>query len=66
MLAAHRGGIKRVIIPRRNEKDLLDIPENVKNEMEIVLVSRMWDVLGALFADGDYVPQVDIFSSSRL
>ena len=37
-LAAHRGGIKTVMIPEENVKDLQDIPENVKNHLEIVPV----------------------------
>ncbi|MDC6168453.1 endopeptidase La [Paucibacter sp. XJ19-41] len=36
LLAAHRGGIKTVMIPEENVKDLQDIPENVKNQLEIV------------------------------
>ena len=38
LLAAHRGGIKTVLIPEENVKDLQDIPENVKNDLEIVPV----------------------------
>src|SRR4249920_2460902 len=38
LLAAHRGGIKTVMIPEENVKDLQDIPENVKNHLEIVPV----------------------------
>ncbi|EHR71805.1 ATP-dependent protease La [Burkholderiales bacterium JOSHI_001] len=38
LLAAHRGGIKTVMIPEENVKDLQDIPENVKNNLEIVPV----------------------------
>jgi ATP-dependent Lon protease len=38
LLAAHRGGIKTVIIPEENAKDLTDIPENVKNKLEIIPV----------------------------
>ncbi|MFM2068024.1 MAG: hypothetical protein RLZZ584_2933, partial [Pseudomonadota bacterium] len=36
LLAAHRGGIKTVIIPEENAKDLADIPENVKSQLEIL------------------------------
>ena len=35
LLAAHRGGIKTVLIPEENVKDLQEIPENVKNHLEI-------------------------------
>ena len=45
LLAALRGGIKRVIIPEDNAKDLADIPDNVKSGMEIIPVARMDDVL---------------------
>src|SRR5690606_20473873 len=45
LLAALRGGIKKVLIPEENAKDLADIPENVKNELEIVPVSRVGEVL---------------------
>jgi ATP-dependent Lon protease len=45
LLAAHRAGIKRVIIPDRNVKDLVDVPQEVKDEMEIHSVKRMDEVL---------------------
>ncbi|MEN9891606.1 MAG: endopeptidase La, partial [Pseudomonadota bacterium] len=45
LLAAHRGGIKTVLIPEENVKDLQDIPENVKNSLEIVPVRWIEKVL---------------------
>ncbi|MFO1334987.1 MAG: endopeptidase La [Piscinibacter sp.] len=45
LLAAHRGGIKTVLIPEENVKDLQDIPENVKNRLEIVPVKWIDRVL---------------------
>jgi ATP-dependent Lon protease len=45
LLAAHRGGIKTVLIPDDNAKDLVDIPDNVKSAMEIIPVGRMDEVL---------------------
>jgi ATP-dependent Lon protease len=45
LLAALRGGIKTVIIPEDNAKDLAEIPDNVKSGMEIIPVSRMGEVL---------------------
>jgi len=45
LLAAHRGGIKKVLIPKENEKDLEEIPENVKNSLEIVPVEHADEVL---------------------
>jgi ATP-dependent Lon protease len=45
LLAALRGGIKKVLIPEENAKDLADIPDNVKSGLEIVPVSRIGEVL---------------------
>jgi ATP-dependent Lon protease len=45
LLAALRGGIKKVLIPEENAKDLAEIPDTVKNELEIVPVARMEEVL---------------------
>ncbi len=45
LLAAHRGGIKTVLIPKDNEKDLPDIPENVKRGLKIIPVSLVDQVL---------------------
>ena len=45
LLAAHRGGIKTVLIPKDNEKDLAEIPDNVKRGLKIVPVSVVDEVL---------------------
>src|SRR3954470_22452266 len=45
LLAAHRGGIKTVMIPEENVKDLVDIPDNIKNKLEIVPVKWIDKVL---------------------
>ena len=45
LLAALRGGVKTVLIPEENVKDLQDIPENVKNNLEIVRVRWVDQVL---------------------
>jgi ATP-dependent Lon protease len=45
VLAAHRAGIKRVLLPDRNRKDLVDIPETIRKDIELIFVSRMKDVL---------------------
>ena len=45
LLAALRGGIKTVIIPKENEKDLAEIPDNVKKGMKIIPVDNVADVL---------------------
>ncbi len=54
VLAAHRGGIKRIIMPERNRKDLEEIPEQVRREVEFVFVSRIDEVLDQMF--GPIVP----------
>ncbi|MFC5385762.1 endopeptidase La [Aquamicrobium segne] len=45
LLAALRGGIKTVLIPEENVKDLAEIPDNVKNGLEIIPVARVGEVL---------------------
>ncbi|MCL4105272.1 UNVERIFIED_CONTAM: hypothetical protein GTU68_055403 [Idotea baltica] len=45
LLAALRGGIKTVFIPQENEKDLAEIPDNVKNGLEIIPVAHVTEVL---------------------
>jgi ATP-dependent Lon protease len=47
VLAAHRAGIKRVIVPERNRSDLEDVPDDVKRELEFVFVSQMSQVIDA-------------------
>jgi len=45
LLAAHRGGLKTVLIPKDNEKDLTEIPDNVKKSLEIIPVSTCDEVI---------------------
>ena len=45
MLAAHRQGIFELILPKDNEKDLPDIPENIRKEMKLQFVTSMDEVL---------------------
>ena len=45
LLAAHRGGIKTVLIPESNVKDLVEIPENIKNQLQIHPVKWIDQVL---------------------
>ncbi len=47
VLAARRAGIRRVILPTQNQKDLREIPEHVRNEVEFVFAQRIEDVLAA-------------------
>ena len=46
VLAAHRAGIKRIILPEKNRKDLPDIPEEITKDVEFHFCGRMEDVLG--------------------
>ncbi|KAF9623745.1 hypothetical protein IFM89_005252 [Coptis chinensis] len=52
ILAAHRYGIKRVILPERNVKDLVEVPSHVLASLEILLAKRMEDVLEEAFEGG--------------
>ncbi len=45
ILAAHRAGIKRILLPERNAKDMIDVPEQAKNEMEFFYIKRMDELL---------------------
>ena len=45
LLAAKRGGIKTVLIPNDNKKDLTEIPNNIKDELKIIFVSQIDDVI---------------------
>jgi ATP-dependent Lon protease len=47
LLAAHRAGIRRVIVPERNAKDLVELPSDVRAELEVVLVKRVEETLAA-------------------
>ena len=50
-LAAMRSGIKTIIIPRKNERDLIDIPDEVKNKLNIVLMDTVDDALKVALID---------------
>jgi ATP-dependent Lon protease len=47
VLAAHRAGLKTVIIPKQNDKDLEDIPDEARDSLKFVLVERVDDVFSA-------------------
>jgi ATP-dependent Lon protease len=46
LIAAHRGGVKCVVIPKENEKDLKDVPKSITSQMDIRFVDHMDEVLG--------------------
>ncbi|XP_053126601.1 lon protease homolog 2, peroxisomal isoform X2 [Hemicordylus capensis] len=64
VLAAHRAGLKRIIIPQRNEKDLEEIAANVRQDLNFVMTSCLDEVLNAAF-DGGFSAKtlLDHFSS---
>jgi ATP-dependent Lon protease len=50
VLAAHRAGIKQVIMPARNQKDLEEIPKNVRSEIKFIFAKNFYEVLEAALA----------------
>ncbi|XP_044520106.1 lon protease homolog 2, peroxisomal isoform X2 [Gracilinanus agilis] len=52
VLAAHRAGLKRIIIPQRNEKDLEEIPSNVRQDLTFITATCLDEVLNAAFDGG--------------
>jgi len=59
ILAAHRGNIKMVIIPKDNEKDLSEVPHNVQSALKIVFVDHIDEVLDIAFVKDD-----DVFNNT--
>jgi ATP-dependent Lon protease len=53
MIAAHRGGVTTVMIPKQNEKDLRDLPASIKKAIEIIQVEHMDEVLANALAVAD-------------
>src|SRR6185369_13488324 len=58
VLAAHRAGIRTIILPRRNERDIDDIPEEVRHELTFVFADHMEEVLGAALSPHAVEPPV--------
>lgn len=58
VLAAHRAGIKVILLPKDNKKDLEEIPANVKNQLELILVDHMNEVLDRALVGKKYAPKV--------
>ena len=56
MLAAHRAGIKRIIMPSKNQKDMVDVPEQAKKDMEFFFVTRMDEALDLALEKSPFVP----------
>jgi ATP-dependent Lon protease len=56
LMAAHRMHMKTVLIPKRNEKDLVDVPREVQRELNLVLVDRMDEILAKALLEAAPVP----------
>jgi len=57
VLAAHRAGLKTIIVPKRNEVDLDDVPDEIKEDIEFVFVDTVGDVLKAALEDKHTKPK---------
>ena len=53
ILAAHRAGLKTVILPHRNEKDLDDLPDSVRDQMTFILADNVDTVLENALLEGE-------------
>ena len=62
LLAALRGGIKTVLIPKDNEKDLIEVPENVKKKIKIIPITLIDEALNYALSS-QFKIEVDIKSS---
>ena len=56
VLAAHRAGIRRIILPKPNEKDLKDVPQEVRDDLTVIPVERIEEVLRLAF-DHELMPE---------
>jgi ATP-dependent Lon protease len=56
-MAAHRAGIKTIIVPRRNQKDMVEIPKKIQRDLEFIFVDRMDDVLPVALAPDPIEPR---------
>ena len=55
LIAAHRAGIKKVLIPKENERDLDDVPEEIKSQLQIFPISYIWEALEIVFPQDEDV-----------
>ncbi len=65
VMAAHRAGIKTVIIPRRNERDLEDVPEDLRRELQIIPVDAAEQVLARALEPGATKPKAPARARAR-
>jgi ATP-dependent Lon protease len=65
VVAAHRAGIKRVMLPARNRKDFDDIPEDARKDIEFVWLERVDDAVASALQPGT-VPEVEPSKAQQL
>ena len=58
LLAAHRAGIKHVLIPAQNRRDLDDVPQDIKDEMKVTLISTMDEILPIVLQPPRHTPSI--------
>ncbi|MFC1482017.1 endopeptidase La [Candidatus Neomarinimicrobiota bacterium] len=58
LTAAHRAGLKHIILPSENEKDLVDVPEKIREDLKLTFVKRMDEVLEAALEKENVIPAV--------
>ncbi len=58
VLAAHRNGLKTVILPKRNEQDIDDVPDEIKESMKFIFVETVDDVLSSALENGKSKPAI--------
>jgi len=51
LIGAHRAGVKTVLLPAQNRKDVKDVPEEVKKDLEIIYVKHIWEALKIIWPD---------------
>ena len=57
VLAAHRAGLRRVILPERNRKDLVDVPEEIQQDMELIFVSDIAQMIDCALEPAQKTPR---------
>ena len=65
VMAAHRAGIKTVIIPARNEKDMMKIPKKVQRDLKFIFADRVDDAIGAALAVAPLTPEPTDTTSTK-
>ncbi len=58
LLAAHRAGIKHVLIPEQNRRDLDDVPEDIKQDLQMTLIARMDEILPLVLLPPRVTPSI--------